>query len=216
MMKYKLITYVFAALTYTTGAYAETVTYNGFDYNGYGAGELGLITTTGMIEAFCLGPPTPVLWSGTSNEEMLTPGFSYPELPGPLSNAQVGEIGALVLDGEQWIATQASPAEAAAAIAIAIWRVEGYGFPYSVSSFGTASSAWINTESDWYYNAATSGALNPYYNVGILYDDGNQPLVTLIPETSTWLMMLTGFSLLGWARFFPPRKALHSVRAGLS
>ncbi len=222
-MNIKLLTCVMVTSLYTAGTHAETITYNGFDYYGYGAGELGLKTAAGIIEAFCLGPPTPVLWSGTYNEEILARWNPYPELA-PLSNAQVGEIGALVLGGEQWIASDATP-EAAAAIAIAIWRVEGYGLPYSVSSFSDASSAWINTEADWYYNAATSGALAPFYNISILYQSGNQPLVTLtppailphailppaIPAASTWLMMLMGLSVLGWAAFrgqegAPPRR----------
>ena len=188
-----------ATLLCVSGARAETVTYSSVDYYGYGAGEIGLMTANGIIEAFCIDPTLLLLSSGTYDEETLVAGNAYPERD-PLSGAQVGEIGALVLSGEQWIASGAP--EGAAAIAIAIWRVEGYGYPYSLSSFGDATSAWINSEADFYYNAVTTGALAPDTNVNILYQDGNQPLVTLtadpIPEASTWLMMLAGFLGLGW------------------
>jgi hypothetical protein len=102
--------------------------------------------------------------------------------------------------------------DVATAIAVAIWSVEygtaaPSGFTYNYVDSPVASLAPL------YYSDAISGAWAPFVGYSALsYTNdqtltSNQTVFAVIPEPSTWAMMLLGLGGLGLAGYRTSRKA---------
>jgi hypothetical protein len=173
------------------------------------AGEIHLITTSGTIDAWCIDVYGTLLGSGTFN---ISP-FGAPGLPGvpSLTSAQIGEIGALILNGDGLVASPPkgdSAADVATAIQIAIWSVEygttpPSGFTYDSSSVDSTVPGLAST----YYADATGGTWKPltaysaFSYTNNLTLTSNQTLAAIVPEPPTWAMMVIGFVGLGLAGY---------------
>jgi hypothetical protein len=111
-----------------------------------------------------------------------------------LTTTQIGEIGALMLNGDAIIN---SSTNVSAAIQLAIWEVE-YGSTFTYSGLSSAVTNLANT----YKSDVTGGSpiWAPDYNVSLLSESDNQNLgfVTTTPLPSTWTMMLIGAAGLGF------------------
>ncbi len=197
---------LFAALFATTGlASAETFTYGGYgvtneqdiqilqpnDIYG-GAGQI-ILYGSGRgseydIPAWCLDVYVYLLGSATYQ---IVPA-STTDL---LNSTQIGEIGALIANGDALL-NKPNDGYVSAAIQLAIWEVE-YGitnFKYSGLNAGVVSDATT------FYNDVMTGIWKPNYNLSLLVPVGNTPNQTLgfvTPLPSTWTLMLGGFAGLG-------------------
>ena len=209
MRSYRLLLPFVATLlggaSYSEFASAGTVDYSSYSFYGSGititapneisggAGQIQLYTPSGaVIDAWCVDIFTYLLGSGAFQSGPLTNDSS----PGPiaLTSTQIGEIGALVENGDSLLLGPGASADVSAAIQIAIWSVEYPGFTYSVDdgSIPQLVTAYLN-------DVGPDGSWAPYSGVVALSESGNQTLVTSsVPELSTWAMMLLGFAGLGF------------------
>jgi hypothetical protein len=137
----------------------------------------------------------------------------HPPLPGVpiLTAAQIGEIGALMVHGDDLVAApppRDSANDVATAIAVAIWSVEyGTTFTYNYVDSTVATLAPL------YDSDAISGVWAPFTGYSALsYTNdqtltSNQTVFAVIPELSTWEMVMIGFAGLGFAGYRSTRKA---------
>jgi hypothetical protein len=176
------------------------------------AGLIHLITPSGTVDAWCLDVYDMLSGSGTYNV-----GPVHPPLPGVpiLTAAQIGEIGALMVHGDDLVAAPPpgdNANDVATAIAVAIWSVEygtavPSGFTYNYVDSTVASLAPL------YDNDAISGVWAPFTGYSALsYTNeqtltSNQTVFAVIPEPSTWAMMLLGLGGLGFAGYRSSRRA---------
>jgi hypothetical protein len=154
----------------------------------------GVITNDGAdILAWCLNIYTYLASSGTYTVGTLTTAGTGGSNP-TLTTTQIGEIGALMLNGDAIIN---SSTNVSAAIQLAIWEVE-YGSTFTYSGLSSAVTNLANT----YKSDVTGGSpiWAPDYNVSLLSESDNQNLgfVTPTPLPSTWTMMLIGAAGLGF------------------
>jgi PEP-CTERM motif len=172
------------------------------------AGLIHLITPSGTVDAWCLDVYDMLSGSGTYNV-----GPVHPPLPGVpiLTAAQIGEIGALMVHGDDLVAAPPpgdSANDVATAIAVAIWSVE-YGTTFT---FNYVDST-VATLAPLYYSDAISGAWAPFVGYSALsYTNdqtltSNQTVFAVISEPSTWAMMLLGLGGLGLVGYRTSRKA---------
>jgi hypothetical protein len=155
--------------------------------------------------------------------------------PNPLSNAQIGQIGALVENGDTLVGAPPSGYTAndvGAAIQLAIWQVEYPTFSYSWAPAEANADALAAI----YYADATAGAgdWTAYYGIAALSELDNQTqivdfstqnldpaftsqglsfLVPQVPEPSTWAMIMVGFAGHGVAGFHRCRRGMTADRA---
>jgi hypothetical protein len=172
------------------------------------AGLIHLITPSGTVDAWCLDVYDTLSGSGTYNV-----GPVHPPLPGVpiLTAAQIGEIGALMVHGDDLVAAPPpgdSANDVATAIAVAIWSVEyGTTFTYNYVDSTVATLAPL------YDSDAISGVWAPFTGYSALsYTNdqtltSNQTVFAVIPELSTWEMVMIGFAGLGFAGYRSTRKA---------
>ncbi|MGA7197629.1 PEP-CTERM sorting domain-containing protein [Roseiarcus sp.] len=217
-----------------TPAAAQTVTYTdaalGYGYFtvnisspttiGGAAGLLVLTTASGDIDTWCVDlydylntSGTFVIGSLTNDSAPVSAGG-----PNPLSNAQIGQIGALVENGDALVNAPPSGYTAndvGAAIQLAIWQVEYPTFSYSWSP----SEANADALAAIFYADATAGAGDwaAYYDIVTLTEPDNQTQIVdpstqnldppglpqftrqglpfpvpQVPEPSTWALMMVG------------------------
>jgi fibronectin-binding protein len=172
------------------------------------AGMFQLTVGSQTINAWCVDLYHDLQPSGTYNVGLLTTTTLSGIEPVTLSSNQIGEIGALVVNGYHLVSetppTGYSQQDVAAAIQIAIWEAE---YPTFAATGLDAEQSLANT---YLTDAQTgSGAWAPFYGITALTatnDQGlatNQTLVTVtgVPEASTWAMMVMGFAGLGYAAF---------------
>ena len=160
------------------------------------AGEFQLVTGSGVIDAWCIDLFNYLSSSGTYDVASFS--GSLPGVPA-LTTRQIGEIGALVRNGDSLVAsppTGYSANDVGAAIQIAIWSLEYPGFSYTWSPAHPIADALATT----YLGDATTGVWAPYFGVRALVETTatDQTLVAGIPEPSTWAMASIGFAALAW------------------
>jgi hypothetical protein len=152
----------------------------------------GVVTNDGAdILAWCLNIYTYLANSGTYTVGTLTTAGTGGSNP-TLTTTQIGEIGALMLNGDAIIN---SSTNVSAAIQLAIWKIE-YGNTFTSSGLSSAVTTLANT----YISDVNGGSWGPDYNVSLLSESDNQNLgfVTPTPLPSTWTMMLIGAAGLGF------------------
>src|SRR5271165_7084846 len=212
-----------ALLLTTSAAFAGALSYTGFTVTGDSvtvdtpvtatgvAGLIHLITPGGtVVNAWCIDVYDPLLGSGTYSITPVT--VPLPGVP-TLSDTQIGEIGALMVHGDQLVGAPPpgdTADDVATAIQVDIWSVE-YGagvFTYNYVDPTVATLAPL------YYLDSTGGAWAPFTQYAALNGSGqnlstDQTLAAVVPELPTWEMMLLGFAGLGFA-------GLKGVKGGLS
>jgi hypothetical protein len=176
-----------------------------------GAGLIVLTTPSGDIQSWCVDVYDFLQTSGTFAIGPLTNDSAPISAggPNPLSDAQIGQIGALVLNGDTLVNAPPSGYSAndvGAAIQLAIWQVEYPAFSYSWDPAEANADALAAI----YYGDAIagSGEWSAYYGIAALSEFNNQtqvvdpsgvswfpqgpPLPAPVPELSTWALMLIG------------------------
>ena len=148
----------------TIPAAAATLTYNDATL-GYGyftinissptaisgaAGMIDLWTADGYVETWCVDVYDYLQTSGTFDIGTLTDDSAPISAggPNPLSDAQIGQIGALVLNGDALVNAPPSGYTAndvAAAIQVAIWQVEYPTFSYSWTPPRPTPTLWLRS-----------------------------------------------------------------------
>ncbi len=175
-----------------------------------GAGQVTLIGSgadNGInIPVWCLDIYTYLLGSDTYQVGSLTTAGAGGSPSNPtLTTTQIGEIGALIVNGNLLIGT--SP-DVSAATQLAIWEVEYPNFTYSGLDFGAISLA------AGYLTELGNGSLAPVSHVSLLTDGPNNQSMGFVPPAtggfgavtplpSTWTMLLAGLAGLG---FFASRQ----------
>jgi hypothetical protein len=151
------------------------------------------------ILAWCLDIYTFLANTGTYGLSSLTTAGSGGSNPS-LTATQIGEIGALMLNGDRLINTSR---DVSAATQLAIWKVE-YG-----ASFGSdgISPSVTNLAQTYMNQAGPGGTLGPV-PVTLLSQPGNQHLggVATTPLPSTWTLLLVGLAGIMFLAF-PGRRA---------
>jgi hypothetical protein len=166
---------------------------------------LGSGTNTGQnILAWCLDIYTYLTRSGSYSVGSLTTAGSGGSNPS-LTNIQIGEIGALMRNGNALINTSR---DVSAATQLAIWEVEyGPGFHFSGLGSGVTSLA-----QKYIGEVGPGGTLGPV-PVLLLSQPHSQTLgVAATPLPSTWTMMLIGLASLGFLAY-PRRRAAPPQRS---
>ena len=178
------------------------------------AGELQLVTSRGVLDAWCVDVFNMLSPSGTYDVSSFS--GALPGVPA-LTTQQIGQMGALVRNGDALVASPPSGLSAddiGAAIQIAIWEVEYPTFSYSWSP----AHPEADTLAAAYLADATSGAWTPYFGVHALVETSNQTgatdqtLMAAIPEASTWVMALIGFAAMGWTLSGRRTRLAHSLK----
>ena len=175
------------------------------------AGLIVLTTPSGDIQSWCVDLYDFLQTSGTFVVGTLTDDSAPISAggPNPLSNAQIGQIGALVKNGDALVNAPPSGYTAndvGAAIQLAIWQIEYPTFSYSWDPAEANADALAAI----YYGDATAGSgdWSAYYGIATLSELNNQtqivdpssvswfpqsPLLPVsVPEPSTWALMMIG------------------------
>jgi hypothetical protein len=206
----------------TTPAAAATLTYTnaalGFGYFtvnisapttiGGAAGLIALTTPSGDIQSWCVDVYDFLQTSGTFAIGTLTNDSAPISAggPNPLSDAQIGQIGALVKNGDALVnapPTGYTANDVGAAIQLAIWQIEYPTFSYS----GDPAEANADALAAVYYSDAIAGTgdWSAYSGIAALSEFNNQtqivdaswfpqgpPPPLPVPELSTWALMMIG------------------------
>ena len=215
-----------AGAALATPAAAQTLTYTdaalGYGYFtvnissptaiGGAAGLIVLTTPSGDIQSWCVDVydflqtrGTFAIGTFTNDSAPISSGG-----PNPLSDAQIGQIGALVKNGDALVNAPPpgySANDVGAAIQLAIWQVEYPTFSYSWDPAESNADALAAI----YYGDATAGSgdWSAYYGIAALSEFNNQtqivdpssvswfpsqgqPLPSPVPELSTWALMMIG------------------------
>ena len=191
--------------------------------SGY-AGAIHLTTTSGTVNAWCLDVYDVLAGSGTYT---FTP-VSASNVPGvpSLTSAQIGQIGALIVNGNRLVSSPPEGQTAndiGTAIQLSIWSIE-YGARPPASLTYSSANATVDSLVTTYVSDAMAGAgqWQPFTGYSALFytDDStltsNQTLVAAVPEASTWAMMLAGFAGLGIAGYRTSRRGLAMADASKS
>ena len=125
-----------------------------------------------------------------------------------LTSTQIGEIGALIANGDALINTSYN---VSAAIQLALWEVE-YGKSFEFTGLSSA----VILLADTYLTDVENGTWAADYNVSLLSGSGNQNLAFLdpTPVPSTWMLLLTGLAGLGFFVFRRAKNRSAAVAAG--
>jgi hypothetical protein len=149
--------------------------------------------------AWCLDIYTFLANTGTYGLSSLTTAGSGGSNPS-LTTTQIGEIGALMLNGDRLINASR---DVSAATQLAIWKVE-YGASFSSDGISPSVTSLAQT----YINQAGPGGTLGPVPVTLLSQPGNQHLggVATTPLPSTWTMLLGGLAGILFLAF-PRRRA---------
>ena len=201
-------------LTYTNAALSYvyfTVNISAPTTIGGAAGLIVLTTPNGDIQSWCVDVYDFLQTSGTFVIGTLTNDSAPISAggPNPLSNAQIGQIGALVKNGDALVYAPPSGYTAndvGAAIQLAIWQIEYPTFSYSWDPAEANADALAAI----YYGDAIAGSgdWTPYYGTAALSEFNNQTQIVdpssvswfpqgqifpaPVPELSTWALMMIG------------------------
>ena len=159
------------------------------------------------MDAWCLDVFTYLAGSGTfavGKFDSASVGAGLPGVPN-LTKDQIGEIGALVLHGDE-IVKAGGTADQSAAIQIAIWTTEYTSSPFAYDLTSGNVTTVTSLVSQYLGDVGPSPVTKwgEYFGLDTLAGSQtlgtNQTLLT-VPEASTWAMMLAGFAGLGYAAF---------------
>jgi PEP-CTERM motif len=198
-------------LTYTLG----TITGTGMTFEtpitGFGmAGLMHLSTADGIVDAWCVDLPDNFITTGgtyTIGSSAVSTGS--PGVPADLTSDQIGEMGALAKFGTPLVYHPGAytSEEVAAAIQIAMWDIE-YEATFTYDALGSpidaAPPAPSGLVAQYMADVGPGAPWGEYFGFKVLYTDAtpnNQTLITIVPEPSTWAMMLLGFAGLGFAGY---------------
>ena len=209
-----------ALLATTCGASAGTLTYTsatitGLPINfsptdsGY-AGQIHLVTADGSVNVWCADLFDSLsLTGGTYTILPSTALLTAPGVPPGMNFRTLGEIGGLKRFGDAYLANISADPNAAAAVQIAIWSLE-YGSAFTYDPLGPPVDGPLSYVTGL-LDAVSGGFIPRFYGFFVMEEAGNQTLIadsipgitpfTVVPETSTWAMMLLGFAGLGFAGF---------------
>jgi hypothetical protein len=196
-------------------ASAATFTYNGYTVANEqniniltpniisgGAGQVTLIGADAgkNLQVWCLDIFTYLLGSDTYTVGSLTTAGAGGSSSNPtLTTQQIGEIGALVANGNSLIATPGRSNDISAAIQLAIWKVEYTNFTYTGLDSGAIALA-----AGYLADVAPGGTWAPVSNVSLLSEgDNNQTMAFVTPLPAALPLFATGLGalgLLGWRR----------------
>ena len=138
---------------------------------------------------------------------------------GSLSSTQIGEIGALITEGDSLISSTPGTNNISAAIQIAIWSIEYSNFAYSGVS--SATTALANT----YIHDVTADIWSPDPNVYLLTGSNNQtlafdtdgpPIINnggATPAPAALPLFATGLGVMGLFGWRRKRKSVASIAA---
>jgi hypothetical protein len=187
-----------AVITGVNVASAATFTYNGYtvaneqniniltpnNISG-GAGQVTLIGSGAAdagknLQVWCLDIFTYLLGSDTYTVGSLTTAGAGGSSSNPtLTTQQIGEIGALVVNGNSLIATPGRSNDISAAIQLAIWKVEYTNFTYTGLDSGAISLA-----AGYLADVATGGIWAPVSNVSLLSEGDNNQTMAFVTASS--------------------------------
>lgn len=213
-----------ALVTAANVASATTFTYSGYNVTNEqdisilspttvsgGVGQIELIGSGANVGedilAWCLDIYDYLNPAGTYQIGTLTTAGSGNGNP-TLTSTQIGEIGALIANGDALINTSYN---VSAAIQLALWEVE-YGKSFEFTGLSSA----VILLADTYLTDVENGTWAADYNVSLLSGSGNQNLAFLdpTPVPSTWMLLLTGLAGLGFFVFRRAKNRSAAVAAG--
>jgi hypothetical protein len=192
-------------LIVATFAAANAANASTFSYDGYNvvnqqndAGQL-VLSGTGAnagqtLLAWCLDYYNDLDYRGSYQVGQLNGSGSGHGNP-TLTPTQIGEIGALMLNGDALINTNFN---VSAAIQAAIWSIE-YGRSFSLDGFSKA----VKNLAEEYIGYVENGTWAPDNNVYLLSASSNQNLgyVDPTPLPSTWVLMAIGLAGFGFLAY---------------
>jgi hypothetical protein len=157
------------------------------------AGQIQMTTTKGVFDTWCIDVSVYLQNTGDFDAGTLHTGLLG--IPTGITQTQLGEMGALISHGNALVAslpTGTNQSNVSAAIQIAIWTIEnGSAFTYDAVNPAVTSltAQYIHDASDVW---------KPDFDILTLASaDGandNQTQAVMIPELSSWTMMLIGFA----------------------
>ena len=179
-------------------ASAATFTYNGYTVANEqniniltpniisgGAGQVTLIGSGAAdagknLQVWCLDIFTYLLGSDTYTVGSLTTAGAGGSSSNPtLTTQQIGEIGALVVNGNSLIATPGRSNDISAAIQLAIWKVEYTNFTYTGLDSGAIALA-----AGYLADVAPGGTWAPVSNVSLLSEGDNNQTMAFVTASS--------------------------------